>query len=155
MKAKKKIAWVNVSYRLNGKDKQFQQQFYDQFDNIVTVSDSAYNVFLETFPHFHQKTTVIYDINDPQFISQMSEFGNGYEDSFNGTRILTIGRLANQKGYDIALEACKKLREKKVNFRWYALGKGPLKKEIESYIIENNLSKHFILLGLDANPYPL
>ena len=55
---------------------------------------------------------MIYDINNPQFISQMSEFGNGYEDSFNGIRILTIGRLANQKGYDIALEACKKLKEK-------------------------------------------
>ena len=84
----------------------------------------------------------------------MSGLGNGFEDSFTGIRILTIGRLANQKGYDIALEACKKLKEKGINFRWYVLGKGPLKEEIEKYIIKNNLSKHFILLGVEANPYP-
>ncbi len=27
-------------------------------------------------------------------------------------RILTIGRLANQKGYDLALKACQKLKNK-------------------------------------------
>ncbi len=154
VKAKKKLAWVNVSYRLEKKDKIFQQTYYDQFDKIVAVSDSACEVFLETFPKFIKNVEVVYDINNPHFISRMSNIGNGFEDSFDGIRILTIGRLANQKGYDIALEACKKLKEKGVNFRWYILGKGPLKKEIENYIIENNLSKHFILLGIEANPYP-
>lgn len=152
--AKKKLAWVNVSYKLEKKDKIFQQTYYDQFDKIVAVSDSTCEVFLETFPHFNKKIEVLYDINNPHFISRMSDIGNGFEDSFAGIRILTIGRLANQKGYDIALEACKKLKEMGINFRWYILGKGPLKKKIENYIIEHNLSNHFILLGVDANPYP-
>ena len=45
---------------------------------------------------------VIYDINDPNFISKMSVIGESYNDNFDGLRILTVGRLANQKGYDIA-----------------------------------------------------
>lgn len=97
---------------------------------------------------------VIYDINNPRLIIDMAYLGNGYEDQFNGVRILTIGRLAYQKGYDFALEACKKLKDKNINFRWYALGKGPLQKEIEDYINQNGLSEHFVLLGVKSNPYP-
>lgn len=153
VKAKKKFTWVNVSYRLNEEDKIYQKQFYNQYNSIVSVSDSTKEIFIETFPEFSDKVDVIYDINNPEFISNMANLQSGYEDKFDGTRILTIGRLANQKGYDIALEACKILKEKGYNFRWYALGKGPLKAKIEEYIKENDLSEHFVLLGVKSNPY--
>ena len=84
----------------------------------------------------------------------MSEQGQSYNDNYTGLRILTIGRLANQKGYDIALEACKILKEKEIEFKWYSLGIGPLKEEIEKYINENNLENNFKLLGVKSNPYP-
>ena len=154
VKAKKKLAWVNVSYRLQEKDRQFQRSYYDRYDDIVAVSDSAKAVFLETFPEYANKVSIQYDLNNPEFISHMAEIGTGYEDSFTGIRILTIGRLAHQKGYDVAMEACKKLKEAGVSFRWYVLGKGPLKAEIEAAIREYDLLDHFILLGVEANPYP-
>jgi glycosyltransferase involved in cell wall biosynthesis len=154
VKAKKKLAWVNVSYKLNGKDKVFQKKYYDQYDKIVGVSETTKEIFLETFPEYRNKMEVIYDINNPQFISDMAEIGDGYEDYFDGVRILTIGRLARQKGYDIALEACKKLKEKGINFKWYVLGKGPLEEEIRQYVVTHGLTDHFILLGVKANPYP-
>ncbi|MGG3912313.1 glycosyltransferase [Rossellomorea vietnamensis] len=154
VKAKKKLAWVNVSYRLTGKDKVFQKKYYDQYDKIVGVSESTKEIFIETFPEYRSKMEVIYDINNPQFISDMADIGGGYEDFFDGVRILTIGRLARQKGYDIALEACKKLIEKGINFKWYVLGKGPLEEEIRQYVDTHDLTDHFILLGVKANPYP-
>ncbi len=122
VKAKKKLAWVNVSYRLTRKDKVFQKKYYDQYDKIVGVSESTKEILLETFPEYRNKMEVIYDINNPQFISGMADIGDGYEDYFDGVRILTIGRLARQKGYDIALEACKKLKEKGINFQMVCLG---------------------------------
>lgn len=152
--AKQKYAWVNVSYKLAETDKKFQKPFYDQFQKIVAVSDSTKGIFLETFPYYSNKVEVIYDMNNPNFITKMAETGKNYEDHFDGVRILTIGRLAHQKGYHIALEACKKLKEKGIKFRWYALGKGPLEDEIKTYITKNDLSDHFILLGVRANPYP-
>lgn len=154
VKAKKKLAWVNVSYRLTGKDKVFQKKYYDRYDKIVGVSDSTKEIFLKTFPEYRNKMEVIYDINNPQFISDMADIGDGYEDNFDGVRILTIGRLARQKGYDIALEACKKLKEKGINFKWYVLGKGPLEDEIRQYVATNELTDHFVLLGVKVNPYP-
>lgn len=152
--AKKKFAWVNVSYRLEAEDKEFQSKYYDKYNKIVAVSHSAKDVFLETFPKYKNKVEVIYDINDFNLISKMSNMENVYEDNFNGIRLLTIGRLANQKGYDMALYACKILKEKGINFRWYALGKGPLKAEIEEYIKRHELEEYFVLLGVKANPYP-
>ena len=152
--AKKKLAWVNVSYKLEDEDRVFQEQFYDKYNKIVAVSDSAKNIFLETFPKYTDKLEIIYDINDADFIKKMSDQGQSYNDNYTGLRILTIGRLANQKGYDIALEACKILKEKGIEFKWYSLGVGPLKEEIEKYINENNLENNFKLLGVKSNPYP-
>lgn len=155
VKAAKKFAWVNVSYRLNEEEKEFQKGFYQQYDCIVAVSESTKEIFLETFPRFAKKIKVIYDINNPELITEMANLENNiYKDEFKGIRILTIGRLANQKGYDIAIEACKMLKEKGVNFRWYALGKGPLESEIKAILEQKGLNDHFKLLGVKSNPYP-
>ncbi|MCM3574703.1 glycosyltransferase [Mesobacillus subterraneus] len=152
--AAKKFAWVNVSYRLDENERQFQKKYYDRFNKIVNVSESTEQVFLETFPCYKGKTEVIYDINNAKLIDEMSKIGPGYDDGFDGLRILTIGRLANQKGYDLAIDACKLLKNKGVNFRWYSLGKGPLENEIKEMISKNGLNEHFILLGVKSNPYP-
>jgi glycosyltransferase involved in cell wall biosynthesis len=153
VKAKRKFAWVNVSYRLDQIEKEFQEKYYHQYNKIVAVSNTTKEIFLETFPDYSQKVDVIYDINNPDLITKMADLGESYEDDFDGIKILTIGRLAHQKGYDVALETCKKLKEKGIKFKWYALGKGPLKKEIEDYIKSNDLSEYFVLLGIKANPY--
>ena len=120
----------------------------------MAVSHSAKDVFLETFPKYKDKVEIIYDINDFNLISKMGNMEKVYDENFDGIRLLTIGRLANQKGYDMALEACNILKEKGVNFKWYALGKGPLKDDIEKYIEENDLQEYFELLGVKSNPYP-
>lgn len=109
---------------------------------------------METFPNYAHKIKVIFDINNADFIAEMADLEKGYDDDFDGLRILTIGRLANQKGYDIALNACMKLKERGIKFKWYALGKGPLQEEIEKFIKEKSLSEHFMLLGVKSNPYP-
>lgn len=154
IKAHKKFAWVNVSYRLDEKEKNFQQQYYDKYNSIIAVSNSTKDIFLETFPNYAHKIKVIFDINNADFIAEMADLEKGYDDDFDGLRILTIGRLANQKGYDIALNACMKLKERGIKFKWYALGKGPLQEEIEKSIKEKSLSEHFMLLGVKSNPYP-
>ena len=152
--AKEKFAWVNVSYRLEEEDKKFQSKFYKKYKKIVAVSESTKDIFIETFDEFKDKIEVIHDINDPELIEKMSKLGNSYNDDFDGIKILTIGRLAHQKGYDIALEACKELKNRGISFRWYSLGIGYLKENIETYIEENNLQDNFILLGVKSNPYP-
>ncbi len=154
VKANKKIAWVNVTFKPDENIRKFQSEFYDRYHQIVAVSESTKEVFLDSFPDYKDKITILYDINNPSFIANMAEIGNSYRDNFDGVRILTVGRLAHQKGYDVALEACKLLKDEGVHFRWYVLGKGPLKKEMELSIREMELTEHFKLIGVKANPYP-
>ena len=154
IKADKKFAWVNTSYYLLGEDKMFQKQYYDKYDKIVAVSDSAKDIFLNTFPCYKDKTEIIYDINNYELIYNMSLLGESYTDNFNGLRILTIGRLAKGKRYDIALDACELLKKRGIKFRWYVLGEGVLREEIEKSIESKNLKDNFILLGVKSNPYP-
>src|SRR5699024_9772377 len=116
--AKKKLAWVNVSYHPNEKVKAFQRKYYEQYNQIVVVSDLAKEVFLKAFPSFLDKVTIFYDLHNPDIVFQMSKENRGYDD-FDGIKILTVGRLAYQKGYDIALGACKQLKEEGLNFKWF------------------------------------
>ncbi|RDI45721.1 glycosyltransferase [Falsibacillus pallidus] len=153
VKAEKKYAWVNTSYKLEDKEKIFQKNFYQVFTKIIAVSDTAKNIFLKVYPEFSPKINVIYDINDFELISKMSYLGKSFEGNFSGNKILTIGRLSEGKGYDIALEACKKLKNYGIDFKWYVLGKGPLENQIKNYIKDNDLESHFILIGVEANPY--
>lgn len=67
-----------------------------------------------------------------------------FKESFN---IVTVGRLTEQKGYDIAIKAASILKKRKINFAWYAIGGGrdekKLKKLVEKYCLENQ----FVFLG--------
>lgn len=152
--AKKKLAWVNATYIIDEEDTAFQKKYYAYYNKIIAVSKTAEKHLLERFPYYADKIEVMYDINNPELISFMAGAGNNYQDAFNGIRILTIGRLSAEKGYDIALQVCKMLKEQGILFKWYVIGKGPLKKELEEYIRKYHLEQHFILLGIKANPYP-
>lgn len=150
----KKLAWVNTSYSLSDEDKKFQKKYYDKYNKIISVSNSAKEIFINTFPYYKDKVKVIYDINDYGLIHKMSLLNKSYTDNFEGIRILTIGRFSKEKRYDLALEACSILKLRGINFKWYALGEGSLKDDIEKSIIDNKLSEYFKLIGVKANPYP-
>lgn len=154
VKSDKKFAWVNTSYNLLEEDKIFQRQYYDKYDKIVAVSDSAKDIFLNTFPCYRDKAQIIYDINNYELIYNMSLLNESYSDSFDGLRILTIGRFDKGKRYDIAIDACEFLKKRNIKFKWYVLGEGALREEIEKNIEDKNLKDDFILLGVKSNPYP-
>lgn len=156
IKAKKKYAWINVTYKLEGWYREYVMQYYKKYDRISCVSDSAYNVFKEVFPEVADKGTIIYDINDGRMIERLSKVESDATVKMKeeSGRLLTVGRLAKQKGYDIAIEACKLLKERNIDFCWYVLGRGPLEQEIRDRIRENNLEERFVLLGTTSNPYP-
>lgn len=154
-RAAKKYAWVNVSYTLGEEDRLFQEKYYQAYERIVAVSESAEEIFLESFPMFKDRMTIIYDINDYQMIKKMSELEPEFKLDTPHLKLLTIGRLDHQKGYDIALEAARLLKERGILFTWYVLGKGGLYDEIKQTIQKYGLEKEFILLGITANPYPM
>lgn len=156
VRAKRKLAWVNAIYTPAGKWRDYVAGKYAAFDAVNCVSDSAQETFCATFPEAAAKSTVIYDINDGALMADMAQMENtaAADMPCGGVKILTVGRFAPQKGYDIALEACRILKERGVDFCWYALGRGALEAEIRQSMAEKDIEDCFVLLGVRANPYP-
>ena len=65
-----------------------------------------------------------------------------------------MGRLTYQKGYDIAIEAMRILKTSGKKVRWYVLGEGELRRQLEKKIACLGLQDDFVLLGAVLNPYP-
>ncbi len=57
------------------------------------------------------------------------------------------GRFIEKKGIIYALKAFHKVRETRSNFEFRIIGDGPLRTEIESFIVENNMEEYVLLLG--------
>lgn len=155
--ANKKLVWVNVDYNISGWVKRHQKKYYEQVDIIVTVSSIVYNIFSSViFPELKDKFLIIRDLINPEYIQEKAIKSFDIPVKKDLPLIMTVGRLNKpQKGYDIAIETAKILRDKGIKFRWYAVGEGPFRDEMEYIIKEYDLDDKFILLGDTDNPYNL
>jgi len=155
VKAKLKLSWVNCEYDLSPQNMKFQEKFYKKIDNIVVVSDAAKEVLKNKYPQFVDKMVVIWDMLNADVIKNMSNIETQTNMDKSIPCLLTVARLnKEEKGFDIALEACKILKDKGITFKWYVVGQGPYREEMETFILQNNLQDTFIFLGTTANPYP-
>ena len=154
IKAKKKAAFVHIDYEKAGYTRELDLDCYEKFDRIFTVSDEVKEHFLRVYPEYENKTSVFNNILNQERIIKMADQGEGFNDGFKGLRLLTVGRLTRQKRYDIAIEAMKLIKEKiSMPIRWYVLGEGDLRQELEQQIKSAGLQNDFILLGVKNNPY--
>ena len=152
--AKKKIAWINCDYATTGYDKDLDELFYNKFDKIIAVSETIKKSIIEIKPKYKDKIEVILDIVNPKLIESMAEEEVVFEDKLY-INILTVARLiTHYKGYDTAIGAAKLLKNNGYKFKWYAIGDGEHRRDIENLIKKNKLEDFFILLGKKENPYP-
>lgn len=153
--AKVKIGYIHNDYSKLGLDSSSDKEIFDKLDVIVTVSDECKKVLEKTFPQFAKKFCVIENITSPKTLAKMSEeIPEEFAEKSNGKIIVTIGRISQQKGYDIAMDAAEIIDKKGYDFKWFAIGKGELREEFEKIISEKNLGGKFVFLGERANPYP-
>lgn len=153
VQAKKKLAVLHSDYRKLELDRDFDSAYFARFDHIAGVSDACADVLRDVFPEHREKICVLENIISPAALRAQSEQGAGFDDDYAGMRVLTMGRLDEPKGIDVALEACRMLA-KEIDFRWYILGDGPQRPLLEARIAQYGLADRFLLLGAKLNPYP-
>ena len=155
VKAKKKITWLHFDYSFPKRDNDIYLPYFEKCDRIINVSTVVDNALKKELPSLAEKCTVIENINNPSLIEKMAKIGNTFTDSFNGTRILTVGRIADQKGYDLAIPALKMLVDDGYNVKWYVIGSADddYGDYIKSLVKENKVEDSFIFLGTTPNPY--
>lgn len=153
--AKKKVLWVHNEFEKMGYDYNFERPFYEKADRIVTISQACVDSILNVYPEFKDKTIVLENISSPTAIYAMAdeEICDDYF-SYQGLKLLSVGRLNQQKGFDIAIKAAKILKDNGKDFLWYILGEGELRESLVALIQEYQLENHVKLAGVKGNPYP-
>ena len=153
--ADRKVLWYhNGAYEKKGKDYARDQRYYSRFDYVVAVSRYCAQMLREKFPCLEGKITVLRNICDREYVLRGAEAF--IPDSFFGdaAQIVTVGRLAPEKGPELALEACRLLREEGRKIVWHWVGGGPMMKTIRAQAAQMGLGDCFRLEGDQVNPYP-
>lgn len=152
--ADKKAAFIHVDYVQAGYTRKLDRDCYLKMDRIFAVSDEVKDSFLSVYPECRDKTDVFHNLLDQERIREQAKQPGGFTDDFDGYRILTVGRLTAQKDFGVSVEAMKLLKDSGVKARWYILGEGEKRGELEAKIRELGLERDFLLLGAVENPYP-
>lgn len=151
----KKVGWVNADIFKTGYNIPYNSKFYRKFDSICPVSDILHGLMDERMPEFSEKYLTIWDIINPSITRKLSKQSvqqlRLHQDEYV---FVTTGRLHVLKGYDMAVEAACFLKKKGLAFKWYFIGEGSERKNIEKMISSYRLQNDVILLGLQTNPYP-
>lgn len=151
--AKKKIQWIHFDITKIGFNIKFAEKIYQKFDQIFAVSNEARVKLLNKLPSISGKTEVFKNRVSVRNTQELAKEGKGFNDLFDGIRIVTVGRLTNEKGQDLAIKALARLINDGYKVRWYCIGEGNSRKTYEELIEKNNLNNHFVLLGSNPNPY--
>ncbi|GGP14031.1 glycosyltransferase [Oceanobacillus neutriphilus] len=154
IKAEKKLQWIHFDVTKIDFDVQFSKRLYPRFDRIYTVSNEGRDRLIRVLPELQSNIAFYPNRISSDLILRMAEEDRGFDDAFDGIRILTIGRLSKEKGQDLVIPVLAKLREKGYKVRWYCVGEGNSRSEYEYLIKRFDVEKDFILLGAHANPYP-
>lgn len=158
VKATTKIGFIHNDYDKLGMDASLDKAYFDQLTYIATVSAQCKVVLQERFPQHRDKIKCIHNIVSPSIIHTLSLtsefFTNEGAIVSDEVSLISVGRLTTQKGFDIAIEACKTIVEQGYNLKWYIIGEGEDRDELTALIERYGLQEHFILLGIKSNPYP-
>lgn len=157
----KKIAWLHTDFAYNHwtsivfKDKKQEESSYSKFDNIVCVSNVVKDSLLNIYPSLNNVIVKYNPINDTQ-IRNLSNLRSNLEcGKENMLKIVSVGRLAPQKGYDRLLPIIKRLNDSGHNISLTILGEGSEREKLEEYITKNNLENIVHLPGFAPNPYSI
>lgn len=152
----KRIAWLHNSNPDSGsffgfwhsKNKAFDA--YRYCDAVVGVSETVAEVFSD-YTGIKDNVSVVYNTNDIKSIVELSSEKNPFNDK--SIHIVSVGRIAKQKGYDRLLRVCSQLKKEIPEFDVTILGSGGEEETIKREIYACGASEWFHIIGFQKNPY--
>lgn len=153
-----KIGWIHTDYSMLAIDNKLDGASWRRFDYIASISEACTDAFLSKYPSLTERIIQIENITSPHVINKMTvevaateQLIAQNEEVFN---IVSVGRLAHVKGFDMAIEALRMLHDKGLTqIKWYVIGYGVYEAELRKLIVQHRLEDSFVLLGKQLNPY--
>lgn len=155
VKAKRKILWIHNVYTSLHYNISFDFDYFNQADYVVTMSESGLQSLQECFPSIKSKFIVLENISNGNLIKKLAKEPIKEEEfkEFNGLKLLSIGRLMDQKNYPLAIATAAELRKRNIKFLWYVIGEGFDRPILEALVQKESLENCFKMIGLRSNPY--
>lgn len=155
----KLVSWIHIEQKTKERaSKSFRSyrealECYNKYNQIICVSETVKEDFQSIFP-ISVPIDVRYNTNESEKIVQRSkELINGTAFQPDEIKIVGVGKLLKNKGFDRILRIVKKLLSENFPIHLYILGEGPEKGSLEKYTADNKMEKHVTLLGYQLNPY--
>ena len=155
----KLVSWIHVEQHTREKASRSFRSYeesvrcYRKFHRTVCVSDYVKQDFQSIYPNL-ENLCVLYNTNESaQIVEQSREIvkdGVFCEDAFCWCG---VGKLTSAKGFDRMLRIQKRLIDDGFPVRFYALGKGPQRDELEKLAADLKISDSVTFLGYQTNPY--
>lgn len=154
--AAEKFLWFHHgSYHPSASEKILDQQYYKQFDKIVTVSSANSVMLSKTFPSLQKKITIVPNIiNSIEIIRKAEETTDEMSHDPKLYNFVTVSRFSKEKGLDLAIKIACELKRKGLKFRWYFIGDGDQFLEICDFAKKKNVDDICVFAGTKENPYP-
>lgn len=148
---------------------------YQYFDKLVSVSEATKKLNQSNFGglklknrHIASRNTIniekinqlvdddsdLFEKNGTPVLPTLTEHGmEAIEFSQDDFKIVSVGRLSPEKGFDLLIKAVAELAPKYPQLKLYILGDGPLKGTLKSLVEQLGIQNHVYFLGQRRNPF--
>lgn len=154
VKSKKKISFIHCDFVKYGLNNQYSYEIYKKFDNIACVSNSVKGIFESAMPALKSKMVLVRNCYNYKKILEMSQ-----TDTFvyakDRLQILTVARIAKEKGHIRFLNVLYNLKCMGYDFEWHVVGSGnkSLNTEVKRLVKKFDLDNNVKFYGDQINPY--
>lgn len=151
----KKYAWVHIdlinTFGIEKVHKTMQKHIdcYKKYDKIICVSETVKEAFSKRFG-LTDNVIVKYNVVDDALIREKA---TELVQRTDKTRIVSVGRLARQKGYDRLLEVLGRLYKEGFEFELVLVGKGNEYGALKNQAEDLGISDCVEFMGFTDNPY--
>lgn len=151
--AKKKIGWIHSDILKQKRNYKNEGKYYKELDVIPIITRECKHSFIKCYPELSDKVCIIPNISNKKLILEKAK--KNIPDAFYSSNfcIVTVGRLEEAKGIDIAIHAAEILKKKGVQFVWHVFGDGSQREYLQNMIKQKELADIFMLEGTTSNPY--
>lgn len=155
----KLISWIHIEQKSKKNSARAFRSYkesvkcYQCFERIICVSDDVRKDFLKLYS-LNNPIEVLFNTNESDKIRILAkEPVNLMQDDAKTYRLIGVGKIVANKGFDRLARIHKKLLNEGYLVHTYVLGEGTEREKIEQFIKENHLEDSFTFGGYQVNPY--
>lgn len=131
-------------------------KYFKHFDNIIAVGKNVQEMLKANFPAEREKIGLIKNYIDSDNVEKLADeyTVDTIADDNKKIIITSVIRVDKEKGADLIVSAAANLKKYGVPYKWYIVGDGSQRDEIETQIKINSLTNNVVITGYKKNPYP-